>query len=63
MSAAAEMVDCPACVRGEGCEDCDWTGRMTADRSAEWVRNNRETAEAGADDRAHAWRERMQEGG
>lgn len=59
---AAEMVECPACIAREGCEDCGWDGVMTAEQAADWITNNRDLRITD-DDRTHAWRERLREAG
>jgi DnaJ-class molecular chaperone len=53
----------PRDPRIEDCSDCEGTGRVTAARAHDLRQEAAETAEAGADDRPRAWRERMQEGG
>lgn len=56
----AALVDCPACD-GSGCAECNYCGRVTAERAAELLAEAADAREASDDDRAHAWRERMQE--
>lgn len=43
------------------CGICEGTGRVTAARAHDLRQEAAETAEADADDRAHAWRERISE--